>query len=312
MQYFSKNTEKSTFWPFLALIFGTVAIAFAPIFIRLTETTASSTIFWRMFLSTPILAFAWLLLPKKKNDVDKKIKPHAKDYIALILAGIFFALDLLCWNIALDYTSVANGTLLVNCASFFVAFLSWWLLKKPIHFELLTGIVVTFMGGILLVWPHFSADNNSLWGDALSLIAAFFYALYIMMIQIARQTFTTSKIMTLSGLVTSFAAVLMAFILNESLMVDSLSSWKALMGLAVIVQVFGQGLIAYALATLSATLSSVVLLLQPAISAWIAWWLFNENLVIIQAIGMMTILTGIAYAKIASAKPKLIASSSSF
>jgi drug/metabolite transporter (DMT)-like permease len=310
MRTIDSITEKSTFWAFLALLLGTAALAFAPIFIRLTETTASTTTFWRMFLSTPILAFAWILFPNvpkpKKNQALQglqglqALKTSWKDYIALVLAGIFFALDLLFWNIALGHTSVANATLLVNCATFFVAFFSWWFFKKPIGFTLLLGILFSFMGGILLIWPHFNSADNSLWGDILSLGAALFYALYLMMIQIARQTFNTLKIMTISGIVTSIAALIMAWIFNETLFVDSLSSWQALLGLALIVQILGQGFITYALAALSATLSSVVLLLQPVISAWIAWWLFDENLVLIQIIGMLIILSGIAYAKLSS------------
>lgn len=300
MTNFSETTQKTTIWPLLALLLGTSALAFAPIFVKLTETSATITTFWRMFLSTPILAFAWILFPNKQWV--QKTKNQFKDYLVIVLAGLFFALDLVFWNLSLEHTSVANATLLVNCASFFVAFISWWLFKKPMSFKLFLGILVAFIGGFLLVWPHFDTQDTSLWGDFLSLIAALFYALYIITIQIARQRFGTLSIMTVSGVVTTLAALFIAWVLNESLMADFSSSWQALMGLALIVQILGQGFIAYALATVNAALSAVILLLQPVMSAWIAWYLFGENLVVIQGIGMVVILIGIGLAKIGSVK----------
>lgn len=291
-------SKKTTIWPLIALLLGTSALAFAPIFVKLTETSATITTFWRMFLSTPILAFAWIVFPSKPQTQKTEIR--FKDYLTIVLAGLFFALDLVFWNLSLEHTSVANATLLVNCASFFVAFISWWLFKEPIHFKLLLGILLAFMGGFLLVWPHFDTQDTSLWGDFLSLIAALFYALYLITIQIARQKFGTLSIMTVSGVVTTLAALFIAWVLNESLMTDFSASWQALMGLALVVQILGQGFIAFALASVNAALSAVILLLQPVISAWIAWWLFGETLVSIQAVGMVVILLGIAYAKIGS------------
>ena len=47
--------------------------------------------------------------------------------------------------------------------------------------------------------------------------------------------------------------------------------WTILLGLALISHAAGQGLIAYALAHLPATFSSVGLLLQPVVAAFFAW-----------------------------------------
>jgi drug/metabolite transporter (DMT)-like permease len=76
-----------------------------------------------------------------------------------------------------------------------------------------------------------------------------------------------------------------------------------LVGLALISQVGGQGLITYALAHLPAAFSSVGLLLQPAIAALLAWVILSEPLGVWQALGGVIVLVGIAVARRGSRSP---------
>jgi drug/metabolite transporter (DMT)-like permease len=68
-------------------------------------------------------------------------------------------------------------------------------------------------------------------------------------------------------------------------------------GLAAVSQVLGQGLIAYAFAHLSASLSSVSLLIQPVVAALLAYLLFAEPVGPAQWIGGAIVLAGIWIAK---------------
>ena len=51
------NTGAATPHPlaFAALLAGAVAIAFAPIFVRLADVSPAASAFWRVALATPIL-----------------------------------------------------------------------------------------------------------------------------------------------------------------------------------------------------------------------------------------------------------------
>ena len=66
-----------------------------------------------------------------------------------------------------------------------------------------------------------------------------------------------------------------------------------LIGLALISQVAGQSLIAYAMAHLPATFSSVGLLFQPVMAAVFAWILLGEAVGALQFAGGITVLVGI-------------------
>ena len=75
------------------------------------------------------------------------------------------------------------------------------------------------------------------------------------------------------------------------------SGWWVLLALAVISQILGQGLIAYAFAHLPASLSAVSLLIQPVMATLFAWVLFHEPVGIAQFVGGGVVLAGIWLAK---------------
>ena len=62
-------------------------------------------------------------------------------------------------------------------------------------------------------------------------------------------------------------------------------------------QVFGQGLIAWALAHLPVAFASVSLLVQPVTAAIVAWALFDEHIGGQQAISGVIVLGGIMLAR---------------
>jgi drug/metabolite transporter (DMT)-like permease len=72
--------------------------------------------------------------------------------------------------------------------------------------------------------------------------------------------------------------------------------WLKLVGLALISQAAGQSLIAYAMAHLPSTFSSVGLLLQPVMAALFAWVLLGETLGWSEIAGGVAVLVGILIA----------------
>jgi drug/metabolite transporter (DMT)-like permease len=78
------------------------------------------------------------------------------------------------------------------------------------------------------------------------------------------------------------------------------TGWRVIFALALVSQVGGQSLIAYAFAHLPASFSSLSLLLQPAVAALLAWMILGEGLSLPQALGGIVILGGIAAASRAS------------
>jgi drug/metabolite transporter (DMT)-like permease len=211
----------------------------------------------------------------------------------LVAAGLYFAADLAVWHWSIVLTSVANATLLANLAPIFVALAAWLLFRQQLRRKFLLGLAIAITGMTLLIGGDFRLQGKELIGDALGVVTAMFYAGYQLTVTKLRARVATSTIMAWSGLVTALVLLPVALASGERLLPVSDTGWVKLVGLALISQVAGQSLIAYAMAHLPATFSSVGLLFQPVMATLFAWLLLGEAVSALQLVGGFTVLVGI-------------------
>ena len=278
-----------------ALLCGAVGIAFAPIFVRLSELGPSATAFHRLALALPAL---WLWHHMEDRSARPAARPASRaDYLGLVVAGLFFAGDLAFWHWSVRLTTVANATLLANFAPVFVTLAAFALFGERFSRTFLVGMALALVGACVLMGRSLTLSLTHMFGDALGIVTAMFYAGYIVAVGRLRARFSTATIMAWSGLVTCAALLPVALLSGESLIATTAYGWAVLLGLALISHAGGQSLIAYALAHLPAALSSVSLLLQPAVAALLAWIILDEALGPWQALGALIILVGIYLAR---------------
>ena len=281
-----------------ALFLGALGIAFAPIFVRISQVGPSATAFWRLALAWPAL-FLWMQVESRGQVAPRRPSSRA-DYLRLVAAGLFFAGDLAIWHWSIRFTSVANATLLANFAPIFVALGGWLFFRQKVSPMFVLGMGIALAGTVFMVGQSYTLSARHLLGDALGLVTAMFYAGYLLSVKELRSEFSTATIMTWSGIVSCLILLPVALLSGEGLLPVSAAGWWVLLGLALISHFGGQSLIAFALAKLPAAFSSVGLLVQPVAAAVFAWLLLSEALNVWQALGGMLALTGIFVARRAS------------
>jgi drug/metabolite transporter (DMT)-like permease len=280
---------------FLCLLGGGCAIAFAPIFVRLADTGPVASAFWRTALAVPLL-WAWALHERRSQASDARIPP-----LVLLGAGLFFAADLGVWHWSILYTSVANSTLLANLAPIWVTLAGWLFWRRAVTRTFLVGMTVAILGMFVLVGPNFATGGTRLAGDALAALTAVFYGSYMLTIKVARDAGgATAKLMAWSTTITAIVLLPVAWLSPQPFFPQAPSGWWPLAGLALVSQILGQGLIAYAFAHLPASLSAVSLLIQPVMATIFAWLLFGEAIGAAQFLGGAIVLAGIWLARKAS------------
>ena len=275
----------------IALFAGATAIASSALFVKVSETGPVATAFWRVFLALPLL-WVWALAGGWHA--------HAENYRArrgwMWAAGIFFVGDLAVWHWSILLTSVANATLLANLAPIFVTLAAWLIFRRAPTAIFLAGLSLALAGMALLIGGDFSLADRALVGNLLGVLTAMFYAGYQMVVTRLRADISTASIMAWSSAITALVLLPLALASGEQLLPGTAMGWLKLAGLALISQVAGQSLIAYAMAHLPATLSSVALLLQPVIAALLAAVLLGEALQPLQIAGGIMMLAGIGIA----------------
>ena len=275
----------------VSLLLGALCIAFAPIFVRLSELGPSATAFYRLLFSLPVV-WIWMGLERKNGCLNSR-PVRWQDYLLLSLAGLFFACDLAIWHWSIRLTCVANATLLANFAPIFVTLGAFVIFGERFSKTFLFGMACAITGVVILLGDNLNIGGSHLLGDIYGITTALFYGAYILTVGRLRARFSTATIMAWSGLTSCLVLVVITMLSGESFIAGTVSGWLVLVALALISQVGGQSLIAYSLAHLSAAFGSVGLLLQPVLAALFAWLMFQESLSLLQLSGGVVILTGV-------------------
>ena len=283
---------------FPALLLGATAIGLAPIFVRLSETGPVATAFYRMFLSLPVLGVWWWTERHRCGSLPTANNRWIRSW--LVAAGLFFAADLAVWHWSIRITTVANATLLANLAPLFVTLASWAIFGQRFRAGFLIGMAIALAGAFVLMSASLGFGQTRLVGDLLGMLTAVFYAGYIVSVARLRAGVSTATVMFGSAAVSAAALLPLALLSGENLLPVSVNGWFVLLALAVVSHVGGQGLIAWALAHLSAAFGSVSLLWQPVAAALFAWLLLHESLGAWQVAGGIIVLAGIYLARRAS------------
>jgi len=283
----------------IALLAGATCIGTSALFVKVSETGPISTAFWRVFLALPFLwVWAWSA-QRHATPASQSASPRG----LMFAAGFFFAGDLAVWHSSIILTSVANATLLANLAPIFVTLAAWLLWRKKPTLMFLSGLAAALIGVMLLIGGDFSHGGTAMLGDMLGVVTAMFYAAYQLTVTKLRGTVSTARIMAMSSVVTAAFLLPIALLSGETFLPATSMGWIKVFGLALISQVAGQSLIAYAMAHLPATLSSVGLLLQPVMAGLFAWILLGEILGVVGIAGAVLVLIGIRIATLAETRP---------
>jgi drug/metabolite transporter (DMT)-like permease len=288
--------------PLTALLIGAIALGSSPILVRLSDLEPTATAFYRVALAAPAF-LPFLLADGKPSAAAPNSRAGASELLWLIAAGGFFALDLLCLHWSLRYTSVANATLFLNFAPFFVAFGAWAIFRQRpatrtvMSFAIGIGGIALLVGGVTTT----TAARSS--GDILGILAGAAYGGYLLVVSRFRHRTPTSMVMGVTTLSCALFLLPATLAMGESLVPKTATAWTVLLTLALVTHAGGQGLLVFAMKYLPAFTSSITLLLQPVVAACGAWIIFSETLGFWQLLGGGIVLLGIVLCHDAGTRP---------
>jgi drug/metabolite transporter (DMT)-like permease len=219
--------------------------------------------------------------------------------ILACVAGACFAGDNAIFNIAVQRTSVAIVTLLANTSPLFVALAVWIALRQRLSRDYWIGLFLAAVGSAIVLGGAAAGGRGAiavradLSGDLLAILAAVFFAGYLITTQRARadaDTLILTTIAVASGAILLFIACLTV---GAPLVGFRQTSWAALIALGLVSQVGGYLGVNYALGTLDATVTSVAILGQAPVTALLAAALLHESLSPAQIMGGLLVLAGV-------------------
>lgn len=294
-----KATESGEHWiAAIALAIALLGIASASILIAIAQTEIGPNGITCDRLLIAAVAFGlWNTfrdLNASNLDETSAQPVYTGRAIALLLtAGISFAISLALWAWSLTQTSIANSTLLNNMMPIFTTLGGWLIFRQRFSRRFLIGMLVAILGAVAIGIEDLQAAESNLIGDGAALAAAMFSAVSILSLEQLRVQFSTSVIMQWTSLVGGVFLLPLVFLTQERLFPISQTGWLAVIGLGLVSQAIGQGLLTYSLAKFSSGFVAVSMLSIPVIAAILAMLIFAEQLSLFNWLAFAIVLCGV-------------------
>ncbi|MEY2515796.1 MAG: hypothetical protein QOJ89_3154 [bacterium] len=279
--------------PALAAVAGALCIAFSAILVDLADVSPSTAAVFRCGYAVPVLAaLAW--------SERRRLGPQSRGaWLHAGAGGAFFAADLILWHHAIADVGAGLATVLANLQVVLVALAAWMLLGERPSGRVAAAVPLVFIGVVLISGAvgndAFGAEPAR--GALFGVLTAVAYTGFILVLRSG-----SSDLRRPAGplfgatLVATVVATVAGAALGE---LDLVPSWPAhgwLVLLALTSQVVGWLLIAAALPRLPASLTSVVLTVQPVGSVLLGIVLLGEDPAPLQLAGVAVIVAGVVLA----------------
>ncbi|WP_424003565.1 DMT family transporter [Haloarcula salina] len=261
--------------PRVALAVAVLAVSTSAILVRWSDAAASVAAFYRVLLTTALLAP--LALGRHRSAFAGLSR---RDVLAAGATGVALAVHFVAWFESLAWTSVAASVTLVQCQPLFVAVGAWAFLDERVTRGTTAGILVA-VGGIVVMsvgelLGGGAVGPRPLYGNALALVGGVMAAGYVLAGRSLRQRFPLVPYVTVVYAVA--AACLLSFVVASGHPVTGYPprEWALFLAMAVGPGVLGHTILNWALAHVESSMVSVSLLGEPIGSALLALLLLAE------------------------------------
>lgn len=194
----------------------------------------------------------------------------------------------------MNYTSVASSTVLVTLQPIFAFIGTYVFFKERVAFQSIVAVIVAISGSLLISWGDFSVSGTALYGDVLALIACAFITGYLLFGQDVRKRLS---LMTYTMVVYSVSTITLFFyvlFMSQSFWPYESIDWFWFVMLAIVPNLLGHTLFNWSLKWVSTNAISIAILFEPIDAAILAFFIFNESLILSQVIGGVIVILGIA------------------
>jgi drug/metabolite transporter (DMT)-like permease len=273
---------------YLILGLAVGVISTASILVKLAEAPAIIIAAYRLGIA------GFFVVPLALMRRGSELKAlSVRDWLWALLSGTFLALHFFTWISSLQYTSVASSVVLVATNPIFVGLGAVFILRERLAPLLVSGIVLSVLGALLIGFDDIRLGSAAVYGDLLALLGALMHSGYLLIGQRVRQRV---DLLTYIALVYGMAAaVLVLFAAASGTAFMGYSTWTYLMLvlLALGPQLLGHSSYNWALRYVPAAVVAVVILGEPIGATILAYFILGEGLSWLKGFGAILVLIGI-------------------
>ena len=256
--------------------------------------------FWRLWIAMAVLALL--------SAVTRRW-PSWTDLRASGIAGVLFGLNLCVFFITLQYTTIAVALIIgalspVLALPIAVAFMGERLTVVKVGCALVavTGVVIA-----VLTAPA-AADGSTTEpvGYVWAVVSLLVWVLYLLQTKRVRATVETVRYMTSVTLIGAVTVSLLALITRSNLSQIQGAGWLWVTLLAIGPGIAGHGLVAWAQPRVDASVTSVLIQLEPVGASIAAWVFLDERVSLPQALAMLVVVGALSVLAIRESREHVV------
>lgn len=252
--------------PRLRLFVGAALISLSPVWVALVNVSPTTSGFYRVAFGAAGLSL-YLLVRRRRLNFSAYV------WGMLVVAAVFFALDLWFWHRSINFVGPGLSTLLANFQVFIMTLAGVVFFHQQPRRTQLVAIPLALLGLGLIVgfdWRGLAADYRL--GVIFGLLTAVAYAGYLLSMRQLRMQAEHALPVREVAVMSLMASVLLAaaaFAEGESLLIPTFKDAGWLLAYGLVSHSLGMIFIASSLPQVTTAEAGLALLLQPTLSfAW--------------------------------------------
>lgn len=253
------------------------------------STGASGVVlsFWRMLISTLVLFTVSAVMHRW---------PSRRDIRASALAGVLFGLNICCFFITLQYTTIAVALIIgalspVVALPIAVAFMGEraTTIKIVCAFAAVAGVVMAVIAA-----PSVDEDaGTKAIGYVWAVISLLVWVMYLLQTKRVRATVETVRYMTCVSAIGACTVAVLALATRSHMAQIHGAGWLWVTLLAIGPGIAGHGLVAWAQPRVDASVTSVLIQLEPVGASIAAWAFLGERVSLWQGVAMTGVVAAL-------------------
>ena len=277
-------------WPAAQIAVGALCLSASAVLFTLANLEPATAAFYRCALPLPALAV--LAFAERRREGPRPLASHGY----AVLAGFFLAINLVFWIRAIADVGAGAATVLGNLQVLFVVLIAWAVLRERPD-RLLLVVLPLVIVGVVLVSGVVGSGSTAVHPVAGVLFGLATSATYACFLLIMRQTAGQGRHAAGQLFEASAGAALSALLLGlTSGGLELAVPWRSLIWLLVLTLtsgIVGWLLIAKSLPQLPATVSALILLLEPAGAVILAAVALGQRPSLLQLAGSVLVCGGV-------------------
>jgi drug/metabolite transporter (DMT)-like permease len=280
-------------WPAAQIAVGALCLSASAVLFTLANLEPATAAFYRCALPLPALAV--LAFAERRREGPRPLASHGY----AVLAGFFLAINLVFWIRAIADVGAGAATVLGNLQVLFVVLIAWAVLRERPD-RLLLVVLPLVIVGVVLVSGVVGSGSTAVHPVAGVLFGLATSATYACFLLIMRHTAGQGRHAAGQLFEASAGAALSALLLGlTSGGLELAVPWRSLIWLLVLTLtsgIVGWLLITKSLPQLPATVSALILLLEPAGAVILAAVALGQRPSLLQLAGSVLVCGGVLIA----------------